>query len=196
MRKILAILFVISLIACKNSKEDTSDKSAMPQEPVKQEQKSTNTKKAKVNNTLCKINGEDWTYTKASGIVSTHKPTNKRTAIITFTNKLEKGSETVQLKYDAKSLQLESTSIILKQEKKEGGTFTSFYELFPDTNNKHPQHSMEGTLDLSDATKASGRAEIKNIRIKYDSDKLLNAEDALINVTELNFADIGYSNLN
>ncbi|MBT8195847.1 MAG: hypothetical protein KJO64_05435, partial [Bacteroidia bacterium] len=137
--------------------------------------------KANSNSTyLCKINGEDWAYTKASGIITTHKKTGKRTAMITFKKKLEKGSESIQLRYNAESLELEVVSIQLKFQKKEGGLFTCFYELFPVTKDRYPESKISGTIDLSDATSASGIAQIKNINIKFEKERLQNPDDAVI----------------
>lgn len=50
-----------------------------------------------------------------------------------------------------------------------------------------------GSIDLSNPSNASGTAEIKNLNINYEKDKLQNAEDAVITVTDLKFTDIGYS---
>jgi hypothetical protein len=192
---IIILVTILSLSSCKKTieKQVSTDNNLIENQ---EENTQPLSKKETVNsNKLCQINGENWAYTKASGIVSTHAKTEKRTAIITFKKKLEKGSESIQLRYDANSSELEVVSIQLKFQKKEGGVFTCFYELFPDTRDRHPESELSGTIDLSDPSSASGVAEIKNLNIKYEKENLLNLDDAVINITDLKFTDIGYSDI-
>lgn len=144
---------------------------------------------------LCKINGKNWAYTKASGIVDTHVKTKKRTAIITFTKKLDKGSESVQLFYDADTNKLEKVSIQLKVPKTNGKTMTAMYIYHPDTKNVHPNAKISGTVDLSNPTKASGNAEVSDLDARFNKNNIANADDKLITVEGLNFKGVGYSNL-
>lgn len=98
------LLLIILLTSCKDANQATIAEQKNSQEPVlttATDKKATSDRKTKNNGTfLCKINGKDWSYTKASGIVSRHKKTKKSTAVFTFTKQLEKGKETVQLYYD------------------------------------------------------------------------------------------------
>jgi len=192
-------IFLLTLIvfsfSCKNEKG--SNGIDLKTVEKKQQKKTINTasKPVKEGINLCKINGKDWQYTKASGIVSRHKKTGKRTAIITFKKKLDKGSESIQLKYDGDSFQLESASLQLKFPKKDGGLMTGFYDLFPDTRDKNPQSDMSGTLDLSNATTASGNAELINFNISYEKELLENPKDAIVTVSDLHFSGIPYSDI-
>jgi len=194
MKKFAAlILLIFFTTSCKKYNKD----SKVENKTIEVSKKAPTTKSKSQNTTtyLCQINGQDWAYTKASGIVSTHAKTKKRTALITFKKKLKKGSESIQLHYDADSFELIAVSLILKFSKKEGGLFTSYYDLHPDTRNRNPQSELSGSIDLSDASSASGTAEIKSLNIKYEKEKLLNPEDAVVTVTGLKFTGIGYSDI-
>jgi len=194
MKKFAAlILLVFFTTSCKKNNKDSKVENKTIE--VSKKAPTIKTKSQNTTTYLCQINGENWAYTKASGIISTHAKTGKRTAIITFKKKLEKGSESIQLRYDANSSELEVVSIQLKFQKKEGEVFTCFYELFPDTRDRHPESELSGTIDLSDPSSASGVAEIKNLNIKYEKEKLQNPDDAVISITGLKFTDIGYSDI-
>ncbi len=196
MKNISVILVVIiSLLSCKKNNEEqiSTDNDSVQNQEVKT--KSLSEKEIVNTNNLCQINGQAWAYTKASGIVSTHARTKKRTALITFTKKLNKGSESIQLHYDADSFEIIIASLQLKFKNKDGKLFTCYYDLHPDTRNRHPQSELSGSINLSDPSSASGVAEIKNLNIKYEKEKLLNAEDAVISVTGLKFTNIGYSDI-
>lgn len=187
------VLLVFFVSSCKES-----NKNSEVENKTIEISKNAATAKTKSQNTttyLCKINGRDWAYTKASGIVSTHARTKKRTALITFKKKLEKGSESIQLHYDADSFELEVVSVQLKFSKKDGKLFTCFYDLHPDTRDRYPESELSGSIDLSDLTTASGIAELKNINIKYEKESLQNSEDAIINITGLKFTNVGYSDI-
>ena len=145
---------------------------------------------------LCQVNGVAWAYTKASGIVSRHKKSGKRTAIITFKKKLEKGSESIQLYYDGDNFELEKVAVQLKLAKNDGGRFTGFYNFEPASSRNQPDAQLSGSLDLSDASAAAGTAEASNINISYEKNQLANPEDAVINITGLSFSGVGYSDLN
>lgn len=196
MKKIIIILVtILSLASCKkNNKEQVSSEN----NSILKKEESTKPlpKNETVNgNNLCQINGKNWAYTKASGIVSTHAKTGKRTALLTFKKKLEKGSESIQLHFDANSFELEAVSLQLKFPKKDGKLITCYYDLHPDTRDRNPESELSGSIDLSDLSSASGVAELKNINIKYEKESLHNAEDAIINITGLKFTNVGYSDI-
>ncbi|OUS02494.1 hypothetical protein A9Q86_03035 [Flavobacteriales bacterium 33_180_T64] len=189
MYKYIILIAILLLVACKSeTKKDTN-------ETVKDEiTEITTNVKPKGNTTyLCKINDIDWAYTKASGILSTHAKTKKRTALITFKKKLEKGSEHLQLTYDADTFQLIAASLQLKFPKKDGSLFTCYYDLKPETRKRHPESELSGSIDLSNASSASGTAEIKNLNINYEKENLKNLENAVLTITGLKFENIGYS---
>ncbi len=196
MKKAIIILTAIaSLVSCKDTNEQqvSTDNSSVEQQEVNDT--SIADEKAVSSNNLCQINGQDWDYTEASGIVSTDRKTGKRTALITFKKKLEKGSEHIQLYYDADSFELYAVSLILRHSKKGGGPVTCYYNLKPETRKRSPQSELSGTIDLSDSSSASGVAEVKNLNIDNGKGELLNPEDAVISVTGLKFTNIGYSDL-
>ncbi len=197
MKKQITLITIILMVACKSeTKKDTTQTVEVEQK----EQVSTNpvipeTKPESNGTFLCKINGKDWAYTKASGIVDTHAKTKERTAIITFKKKLDKGSESVQLFYDAGTNKLEKVSIQLKVQKTDGKTMTAMYIYHPETNNLHPNAKISGTVDLSDPTKASGNAEVSDLDVRFNKNNIANADDKLITVEGLNFKNVGYSDL-
>lgn len=145
---------------------------------------------------LCEVSGQPWNYTKASGIITTDRKTKARTAIITFKKKLDKGSESIQLYYDADTYELQKISLQLKLAKTDGKLFTGFYDL--NGANKYnwlPGSSLKGSVDLSDAETVSGTAEVIDLAINYEKENLANAEDGVVSVSGLRFSGIGYSDL-
>lgn len=141
---------------------------------------------------LCKINGKDWAYTKASGIVSRHKKTKKRTAIITFTKQLEKGRESIQLFYDGDTNILEKVTADIKQPKKGGGRMSAMYQLLNQGGTRHPESKVSGTIDLSNPT-AAGTAEVLKMKIRFNEGNLKDDTMRTISFTPINFTGIGYS---
>lgn len=197
MRKSIYTVFTIFLLISCGETNKKVQNSAEETDKVEQEVvQKTVVKTSDKNTFLCKINGEDWGYTEASGIVSRHKKTGKKTAIITFKKKLDKGSESIQLYYDGDSYDLEKASAHLKFPKKGGGMVSGIYALYPDTRDQNPNSDMSGKLDLSDPTEASGNAELINFNIRYEKDLLDNPDDAIITVSGLKFSSIGYSDVN
>ena len=197
MKKLITITIILALVACKSeTKKGLNDTVQNESEKVS---KTENLKKSPEKETknkttyLCKINGKDWGYTKASGIVSRHRKTNKREAIFTFTKQLEKGKETVQLFYDGDTNQLEQVNIHLKVPKTDGKRMTAMYLYYPETMKFHPKAKITGSIDLSNSSNASGNAEVKNLNIRYEKNQLKNTGDEIITVTGINFKGIGYS---
>jgi len=190
-------LLVLGLVFSCNSSAKKEASAVASEEKIATSENEMESKQEEVakGTYLCEINGEKWAYTKASGIVSTHARTKKRTALITFTKKLEKGSESIQLHYDADSFQLIIASLQLKFKNKEGKPFTCYYYLSEDTKKKSPDGTLSGNIDLSDPTAASGVAEILNVNIKYEEEKLLSPENGTISLKGLQFKGIGYSDM-
>ena len=182
-----------SLISCKNNSKEQVKTENNAVENTEIKTKPISKKETTNNNYLCKINGEDWAYTKASGIIDKNRKTGLRTAIITFKKKLKKGSESIQLYYNAATFELESVALQLKFKKKDGKLATCFYDLKPATKKRSPESKMSGTIDLSNPSKAAGVAEITKINIFHET--LLNPENETINVTDLKFEGVGYSDL-
>ncbi len=196
MSRFIILLCFLSFAACSGDSEDTAERveettlATETAAPVPAPQSTNQGTK------LCEINGVTWAYTKASGIVSRHKKTGKRTAIITFKKKLEKGSETIQLYYDGDNFELERVSAQLKLAKKDGGRMTGFFNFEPTSRAKQPDAQLSGALDLSDPSAAAGTAEATTVNISYEKNLLANPEDAVINITGLSFSGVGYSDLN
>lgn len=192
--KHIALIVLLLLVACKSeTNKDTNETVKDKTAETTTKEVTTKTKPKRNTTYLCKINGKDWAYTKASGIVSTHARTKKRTALITFKKKLERGSEHFQLTYDTDTFQLIAASLQLKFPKKDGRLFTCYYDLKPETRKRHPESKMSGSIDLSNASSASGTAEIKNLSINYEKGNLKNLENAVLIITGLKFENIGYS---
>ncbi len=197
MKKHIILITILLLVACKSeTKKDTTQTVQVEQKEQVNNNAVTPENKPESNGTfLCKINGKDWAYTKASGIIDTYGKTKKHEAIITFKKKLNKGSESVQLFYDADTNKLKKVSIQLKVPKTDGKTMTAMYIYHPDTNNVHPNANLTGTIDLSNPTKASGNAEVSDLDARYNKDQIENANDKIISVKGLNFTGVGYSDL-
>ncbi|MDN3493449.1 hypothetical protein [Winogradskyella bathintestinalis] len=195
----LLIVLIIALTSCKESNETNSleqnEKNETATAEVVKKETATKSKNTSNGTFLCKINGKDWAYTKASGIVDTHAKTKKRTAIITFIKKLDRGSETVQLFYDADTKKLEKVNIHLKVPKNDGKTMTAMYIYHPDTNSIHPNAKISGTIDLSNPTKASGNAGVSDLDARFEKNAIANTDDKLITVEGINFTGVGYSDL-
>ena len=197
--KTIKLLIVLALIltSCKDDKQSVT-------ETVKDSEATTNEVITKTINTevkkeskgtfLCKINGKDWSYTKASGIVSTHKRSKKRTAIITFTKQLEKGKESVQLFYDGDTNMLEKATAILKTPKKGGGRMGAMYQLLNEGGKRLPDSKISGTIDLSKSA-ASGSAEVLNMKIRFEEGNLEDESMSVISFSPFSFSGIGYSDI-
>ncbi|MGJ8744373.1 hypothetical protein [Polaribacter sp.] len=192
MKKIATlILLVFFVTSCK--KESKESKVENKTIEVSKKTITTKVKSDKPTSYLCKINGKEWAYTKASGIIDKNRKTGMRTAIVTFKKKLEKGSESIQLYYNADSFELVAVSLQLKFKKKDGKLATCYYNLKPETKKFSPESKMTGKIDLSNQSKAAGFAEITKIKIFHES--LLCPENETISVVDLKFTDIGYSDL-
>ncbi|SDH33679.1 hypothetical protein [Winogradskyella thalassocola] len=196
---IVLLVLITTLTSCKESNETNSLKQIEITETATAEVVNKETpisiESANKGTFLCEINGKDWAYTKASGIVDTHAKTKKRTAIMTFTKKLDKGSESVQLFYDADSYQLEKATAILKTPKKGGGTMSAMYQLLNEGGKRTPDSVISGVIDLSNATVASGTAEVSNMKIRFKEDELEDASMEVITFSSLKFSGVGYSDL-
>ncbi len=198
MKKLCAILFLVAgLWACQNPSQDAEQSESQPDISQKLNAEPVDVKSETASTYLCKINGENWGYTKASGIVSQNKKTKKKIAQFTFKRKLDKGSESIMLDYDGDSFQLESASLILKFPKKGGGRVSGHYSLFPDTRSQNPNSDLSGTIDLSNPGKASGNAVLTKFNIKYEKELLEHPNrDAVVTITDLKFEGVAYSDVN
>ncbi|WP_299099533.1 hypothetical protein [uncultured Winogradskyella sp.] len=194
----LLIVFILFLTSCNDDKKTSSETEKITEKEPTEIASTAKTAKKKpdTNGTfLCKINGKDWSYTKTSGIVDTHPKTKKRTAIITFKKKLDKGSESVQLFYDGDNYQLEKATAILKTPKKGGGTMSAMYQLLNEGGKRLPDSKISGTLDLSNSKGATGTAEVTNMKIRFEEGQLEDQSMAIVSFSPLNFSGIGYSDL-
>ncbi len=190
MIKHITLIVIFLLASCR--KEVHKDVKVEQKEQIANTTSTAKTKPESNGTLLCKINGKDWYYTKASGIVSRNKKTKKRTAIITFTKQLEKGKESVQLFYDGDTNVLEKVSVILKTPKKGGGTMSAMYQLMHIGGTRLPESEISGTLDLSKPS-ASGSAEVTKMKIRFNEGNLDDESMSVISITPFNFSGIGYS---
>lgn len=195
MKKLITLAVILLLVSCKSeTKKDATVKVETEKTSKIENSKKNATIELKSNGTyLCKINGKDWHYTKASGIVSRHKKNKKRTAIITFTKQLEKGKESVQLFYDGDTNELEEVTAILKLPKKGGGKMSAMYRLQINGKKRLPESKIAGTIDLSNPTAATGKAEVTKMKIRFEADKLEDETMKVISFTPIDFSGIGYS---
>lgn len=191
---LLVTLFMVSCSGGSSNAEATVETSptelptaTTPAPPVESAQNGT---------LLCEVNGKPWHYTKASGIITADRKTGARTALITFKKKLDKGSESIQLYYAADTYELQKASLQLKFPKNDGKLFTGFYDLSENNKRKWlPSSSLQGSIDLSDTQTASGTAEVIDVAINYEKDKLADTGDAVVTISGLRFSGVGYSDL-
>lgn len=189
MKMLLIIFGILFIFSCHeditaNSKTDTTK--------VKQSALINGTSK---DSYLCKINNEDWYYTKASGLVYIEKKTAIKKAIITFKKKLNRGNESIQLEYDVEKNILVRVLINIKRLDNEGKTISALYKATLKTISRIPATNLSGNIDLSNPNTASGTANFK-VENNYEKKKIKNQEDLLIYVSGLNFSGISYSDLN
>ncbi len=192
-RSVLFLVVVLFIVSCSGGTSEAEKAPNAPEPataPIPVEAPSPN------GTLLCEINGVPWHYTKASGIIMTERKTGKRTALFTFKKKLDKGSENLQLYYDAATNEIEKITLELKFPKAGGGRHTDYYNFSNESHvKKLPGSSMEGSIDLSNDEMASGTANVTKISIRYEADQLANSQDAVISVTDLRFSEVGYSDL-
>ncbi len=194
MRKITSLSLLLFLFfACGESPKKISNTEETPKEITEQKNEKQPTNNNSNTTYLCKLNGEDWGFTEASGLVSRNSSTNVRTATIGFRKKLDKGHESIQLEYDVDANTVTRVLLELKRSDKDGNLFTNFYNQSANQLDKNPEASMSGSITLSeDERVASGNAKF-TVQNDFEKDKLANASDVLITVTDLNFSDINYS---
>ena len=187
------IILLTLLISCGETVKKVEDRAESATE-INLENKEETVAKSGDNTTyLCKINGEDWGYTSADGLVSRNSSTKVRTATITFIKKLEKGSESVQLEYDVDANTLTRVLAELKRPDKEGNLFTNFYNQSADRLDRNPEASMSGTVTLSEDQRVAAGNAIFTVQNDFEKDKLGNMDDLLITVSDLNFSGVAYS---
>lgn len=187
------IILLTLLFSCGETVKKVEDRAESATE-INLENKEETVAKSGDNTTyLCKINGEDWGYTSADGLVSRNSSTKVRTATITFIKKLEKGSESVQLEYDVDANTLTRVLAELKRPDKEGNLFTNFYNQSADRLDRNPEASMSGTVTLSEDQRVAAGNAIFTVQNDFEKDKLGNMDDLLITVSDLNFSGVAYS---
>ena len=189
MKSLTIILLSMILFSCKNENKTAPEKDVA----VQAEPENSTVKKTIGKGTyLCKINGKDWYYTDASGVVAKNDNIGFRRATITFKKKLDKGTESIQIAYNAENQSMVSALVHLKPNDKNGNRISAMYNMR--LGYMKPNESMSGTIDLSDVETASGTAVI-TIENDYEKDKL-NPEDHILKITDLSFSGVGYSDIN
>jgi hypothetical protein len=194
MQKLTFITVLMALfISCGETDKKAQDTAEGTSEITTQSEEKTTAKSADNATLLCKINGEDWGYTTADGLVSRNSSTNVRTATITFVKKLAKGSESVQLEYDVDANTLTRVLAELKRPDKEGNLFTNFYNQSANQLDRNPEASMSGTVSLDEDERVAAGTAVFTVQNDFEKDKLGNASDLLITISELKFSGVPYS---
>ncbi|MEQ9583507.1 MAG: hypothetical protein RIM68_15340 [Arenibacter sp.] len=187
------IIILTLLFSCGETVKKTEDRAENATEINPESKEKTVAKTADNSTYLCKINGEEWRYTSADGLVSRNSSTNVRTATITFIKKLAKGSESVQLEYDVDANTLTRVLAELKRPDKEGNLFTNFYNQSADRLDRNPEASMSGSITLSEDQRVAAGNALFTVQNDFEKDKLGNASDLLITISDLNFSGVPYS---
>ncbi|ASO03986.1 hypothetical protein [Arenibacter algicola] len=187
------IIILTLLFSCGETVKKTEDRAENLTEIDPQNKEKTVANRGDNTTYLCKINGEDWGYTSADGLVSRNSSTNKRTATITFIKKLEKGSESIQLEYNVDANTLTRVLAELKRPDKDGNLFTNFYNQSADRLDRNPEASMSGTVTLSEDQRVVAGNALFTVQNDFEKDKLGNKGDLLITVSDLNFSGVSYS---
>tara|TARA_R110002073_G_scaffold41593_7_gene117454 strand:- start:1641 stop:2258 length:618 start_codon:yes stop_codon:yes gene_type:complete len=187
------IIILTLLFSCGETVKKTEDRAENLTEIDPQNKEKTVANRGDNTTYLCKINGEDWGYTSADGLVSRNSSTNIRTATITFIKKLEKGSESIQLEYNVDANTLTRVLAELKRPDKDGNLFTNFYNQSADRLDRNPEASMSGTVTLSEDQRVVAGNALFTVQNDFEKDKLGNKGDLLITVSDLNFSGVSYS---
>ncbi|WP_408032668.1 hypothetical protein [Tenacibaculum xiamenense] len=196
MKPLFYIMLFLLTIACKNEKPDAK----IVEPTIKESEKSIAKTSDEVTNKgtlLCKINDQNWYYTKASGLVTKNKRTDETLATITFKRRMDKKTESVQLDYDVTTKKLKNigVSIYIEQNKLvgfKGGLQRTDYELYA-SDKKEPKESLSGTINTSDTKTLSGNA---NAVIVHSLKRLIkNKKDQVIHITDLQFSNVSYSDI-
>ena len=187
------IIILTLLFSCGETVKKTEDRAENLTEIDPQNKEKTVANRGDNTSYLCKINGEDWGYTSADGLVSRNSSTNIRTATITFIKKLEKGSESIQLEYNVDANTLTRVLAELKRPDKDGNLFTNFYNQSADRLDRNPEASMSGTVTLSEDQRVAAGNALFTVQNDFEKDKLGNKGDLLITVSDLNFSGVSYS---
>jgi hypothetical protein len=187
------IIIMAVLYSCGETVKKVEDRAENATEINPESKEKTVAKTADNSTYLCKINGEEWGYTSADGLVSRNSSTNVRTATITFIKKLAKGSESVQLEYDVDANTLTRVLAELKRPDMEGNLFTNFYNQSADRLDRNPKASMSGSITLSEDQRVAAGNALFTVQNDFEKDKLGNASDLLITISDLNFSGVPYS---
>lgn len=188
-----SIFFLALLISCGETPKKAQDTAESATEISLENKEKTTAKNVDNTTFLCRINGEDWGYTSASGLVSRNSSTKVRTATITFEKKLTKGSEAVQLEYDVDTNTLTRVLAELKRPDKDGNLFTNFYNQAANRLDRNPEASMSGTVSLDEDERVAAGKAVFTVQNDFEKDKLGNPQDLLITVSDLNFSEVPYS---
>jgi hypothetical protein len=183
------ILSIVSLLPLLCACNDTHNQAQSHEEPLDQKTVShIETQEDSELTSKCIIDGNVWDYTEVSGVIVTDKQKNLRIAKITFTKILDKGKEHLSLEYNAETGELISGGIQLKFPAKGGGRVHGIFSLTEES-------STSGTIDLQDEGVAHGQATLTNLEMQYEWNKLENPEHKTISVAEINFSEVGYSDV-
>jgi hypothetical protein len=186
MRTSISILLaaVLLITGCKENK---TEKSTTTEGITENSSSGSNTQ----NNVLCKINGQPWSYTEASGIVLSNKKKGIRKLMLTFTNYLNPGKEHIGLDFNWETKELIEASVQIKLPSTDGKRIHAIYQ-FNDRVKKKPNSAISGQVTLNDDG-ASGSATLQHIPLQYEAHLLQNKEFTEITVTDLSFKNIFFT---
>ena len=192
-RQIWSAGLAMIVVACGNDAVPTTASDA----PAEVGRSSVKAKQAATpsETVLCKINGVEWAYSEASGVVSVSRQSGARRARLTFQRQLERGSEAVQLEFNVDTGRLDGVLMNLKRPGKQGGLVGASYTLYPDTLNHNPNTFMEGEIALAEEELlAAGQARFA-VANQYEIGALRDESDHLVQVSDLKFANVPYSDI-
>ena len=75
----------------------------------------------------------------------------------------------------------------------EGNLFTNFYNQSADRLDRNPKASMSGSITLSEDQRVAAGNALFTVQNDFEKDKLGNASDLLITISDLNFSGVPYS---
>ncbi|WP_044403156.1 hypothetical protein [Lacinutrix sp. Hel_I_90] len=186
MKMLLICLATVLLFSCNGEKIKSTEASVATITTTERENKK--------DIQLCKINGEDWQYTTASGIIFTEKKSTVKKALFTFKKKIDKGSEVVQVEYNLENNTLIRVLVNIKRSNTEGNKISAHYAATEHSAATNKNIVLSGTIAISDSNTASGTANFK-VDNRYEKTTLKHSEDLLIHVSNLHFSGVGYSDI-
>jgi len=197
MKNIIA-LFVLSiaLISCGEKTEEkqkiVQEASSIASETLKSKSKMPNGETK-----LCKVDGVDWGYTKGSGIITADKITGKRSAIFTFSRKVLKKKETIQVEYDTETNEIVRVLAHVIRPNKEGIDKVKMFSALKNHKKEYTGNLQnQGKVNVGDSSiGGSGSAQFCASDPYHDFENKFDEKYRFVEITDLEFKDVGFSDL-